>query len=213
MSHGASGIAVALLELYAETGRDLFLEAARSAFAYEDSLFDQSLSNWPDLRAVDELGRAPTNPSFGQAWCHGAPGIALARIRAAALDRERAETHLGWARVAITTTLRAIDDNLQRARHDASLCHGLAGLMDIALTVGRSLADRDCLVKGAEVATVLTSRHARMGDYPSGLVSGAVTPTLMLGLAGTGHAFLRLHAPDRVPSILLLGLCDAAPPS
>jgi hypothetical protein len=213
MSHGASGIAVALLELYAETGLDLFLEAARGAFAYEDSLFDQALSNWPDLRAVDELGTAPTNPSFGQAWCHGAPGIALARIRAAALDRERAETHLGWARVAIATTLRAIDDNLQRARHDASLCHGLAGLMDIALTVGRSLADPDCLVKGAEVAKVLTSRHARMGDYPSGLVSGAVTPTLMLGLAGTGHAFLRLHAPDRVPSILLLGLCDAAPPS
>jgi hypothetical protein len=213
MGHGASGMAVALLELYAETGRDQFLEAARGAFAYEDSLFDPALGNWPDLRALDGLGTAPSNLSYGQAWCHGAPGIALARIRAAFLDRERAESHLGWARAVVATTLRAIDNNLQRPRHDASLCHGLAGLLDIALVAGRFLADPVCIAKAEEVAKILTRRHAQVGDYPSGLVSGAVSPTLMLGLAGTGHAFLRLHAPERLPSLLLCGSSDAASPS
>src|SRR5947209_15706424 len=54
MSHGASGIAVALLELYSETRREEFLDTARGALAYEEALFDPVVGNWPDLRGVDE---------------------------------------------------------------------------------------------------------------------------------------------------------------
>src|SRR5208283_1656347 len=108
MSHGASGIAFALLELHAATGRSQFLEAARGGFAYEDSLFDPKVGNWPDLRAAGDPGTAPLPPSHGRTWCHGAPGIALARLRAVALDPEHATAHLAMARAAITTTLLAI---------------------------------------------------------------------------------------------------------
>jgi len=205
MSHGASGIAVALLELHAATGRSQFLEAARGAFAYEDSLFDPQVGNWPDLRATDDAGTAPRPPSHGRAWCHGAPGIALARLRAVALDPEHAETHLAMARAALTTTMLAIDENLPRPGHDASLCHGLAGLLEAMLSAGRQLGDSACLDRAAAIARVLINRHARSCDYPSGLISSSVNPSLMLGLAGTGHAFLRLHAAGQVPSILLIG--------
>jgi lantibiotic biosynthesis protein len=109
------------------------------------------------------------------------------------------------ARAAITTTLAAIDENLPRPGHDASLCHGLGGLLETALYAGRLLADRACLDRAAAVARVLIDRHARSCDYPSGLISGSVNPSLMLGLAGTGYAFLRLHAAEKVPSILLVG--------
>jgi lantibiotic modifying enzyme len=205
MSHGASGIAVALLELYAVTGRLEFLEAARGAMAYEDSLFNPIEGNWPDLRATHDSGEAPGSPCYLRVWCHGAPGIALARLRAATLDPEQAEAHLAMARAAVSTTLRAVDEHLQRPGHDASLCHGLAGLLETLLCAGRQLGDTDCLERAAAVARVLIDRHGQSCDYPSGLICGSVNPSLMLGLAGTGYAFLRLHAPAEVPSILLMG--------
>jgi len=67
------------------------------------------------------------------------------------------------------------------------------------------LGDTACLERAAAIARVLINRHARSCDYPSGLISSSVNPSLMLGLAGTGHAFLRLHAAEQVPSILLIG--------
>lgn len=45
-----------------------------------NGLFSPLVMNWPDLREfeiqADKLGRVP----FTTAWCHGAPGIGLARL-------------------------------------------------------------------------------------------------------------------------------------
>jgi hypothetical protein len=205
MSHGASGIAVALLELHTVTGRPLFLEAARGAFAYEDSLFDAKMRNWPDLRESNDHGTTPSSPRYLRVWCHGAPGIALARLRAATLDPGHTEVHVAMARAAVSTTLLAIDENLPRPRHDASLCHGLAGLIETLLCAGRQLGDAHCLNRAGSTARVLISRHGQSCDYPSGLISGGANPSLLLGVAGTGYAFLRLHAAEQVPSVLLVG--------
>jgi lantibiotic modifying enzyme len=80
-------MAWALLELAHRTGREDLRRAGRAAFAYEDSLFDSERGNWPDLRADGKTGDAPR---FPVAWCHGAPGIALARLRAVAADPDHA---------------------------------------------------------------------------------------------------------------------------
>ena len=109
----------------------------------------RSLGNWPDLRGVDEPGSPPRPISYGRAWCHGAPGIALARLRARMLDPSRGETYENLARAGLATTLEAIDKNLRDPDHDTSLCHGLGGLMDIVLTAGMLLED-ECL-PGARV--------------------------------------------------------------
>jgi hypothetical protein len=205
MSHGASGMAVALLELHAGTKVPLFLEAARGAFAYEDSVFDHAAGDWPDHRFGAEQsgpGRAPHRPC---GWCHGAAGIALARLCSIALDSDHAASHHAMARRALATTLAAAEENLGRPPHDASLCHGVAGLVDILLLGGSQLGDDRLTDRAAGLGQHLIDHHARSLDYPSGLQSGAVTPSLLLGLAGVGHAFLRLHAPDRVPTVLLPG--------
>ena len=204
MSHGASGIAVALLELYAETKREEFLDTARGALAYEEALFDPAVGNWPDLRGVDEPGSIPRQPSYGRAWCHGAPGIALARLRALTLDPSRGEAYATMARAGLATTLEAIDKNLRHPEHDTSLCHGLGGLIAIVLTAGRLLEDDSYLARAFSVARALIDRHASSGNWPSGLVSRGPNPSLMLGSAGIGYCFLRLHDPKTVPSILLL---------
>jgi lantibiotic modifying enzyme len=49
-SHGAAGIAYALLKLYQATGQNSFREAAVEAEAYETSVFSPQVSNWPDFR-------------------------------------------------------------------------------------------------------------------------------------------------------------------
>ena len=82
LGHGAAGIGLALLALFAATGREDFRDGARRAFAYEDGLFDERRGNWPDLRRHE----GGDDPRFTVAWCHGAPGIALARLRALELD-------------------------------------------------------------------------------------------------------------------------------
>ncbi len=69
--HGAAGLGLALLELYAAIGRPDFLDAARRAFEYEDSLFDPDPGNWRVLRPD-----VPP-PGFTCTWCYGAAGIAL----------------------------------------------------------------------------------------------------------------------------------------
>ena len=80
-SHGAAGGAVALLELASATGEDRYRDAAEAAFAYERALFDPGARNWPDLRSAASANGSG-QPTFATFWCHGAPGGALARLRA-----------------------------------------------------------------------------------------------------------------------------------
>ena len=135
LSHGAAGIGLALFELHAATGRPEFLETARGAFAYEDTFFDPRENNWRNLRS------SPRLLPFARAWCHGAPGIALARMRAATLDPECGEHHLAMARGGIATTIDAIGQFLATPRYDATPCHGLTGLIEIVWIAGRMLDD------------------------------------------------------------------------
>ena len=198
LSHGASGIGLALFELHAATGRLEFLETGRGAFAYEDSLFDTKEANWPDLRFSAAQNR------FACTWCHGAPGIALTRLRAATLDPDRAVHYLETARIALATTIDAIEKDLAASRTDASLCHGLAGLGEVCLIASGSLYDPRYRDVADRVANALIDRHATSGDWPSGAPSGGPNPSFMLGLAGIGYWFLRLHDAEKVPSPLLL---------
>jgi lantibiotic modifying enzyme len=202
-SHGASGIALALLELHARTGSAPFLETARGAFAYEDTFFSRGRGNWLDLRHPYVRNGDDVEGSAQATWCHGAPGIGLARLRAMSLDRESEDEHLKTARVALNTTTAAIEDALGTSRSDATLCHGLAGLSEVVHIFGELLGDESCRNLAADTALKLVELYGREGDWPSGTSSGKHNPTLMLGSAGVGHHLLRLHAPGRVPPVLL----------
>lgn len=74
-SHGAAGIAYALLQLAAFSGEERFQKAAVSAMNYENNLFSEKVKNWPDLR-IEEPGKT----FYGWGWSHGAPGIGLGRL-------------------------------------------------------------------------------------------------------------------------------------
>ncbi|MEO1069956.1 MAG: lanthionine synthetase LanC family protein, partial [Cyanobacteria bacterium J06638_6] len=73
-SHGATGMAYALLALYAVNGDTAFLAGAMAGLGYETRVFDPKQNNWPDYR----FGVDPS--VFQNQWCTGAAGIGLGRL-------------------------------------------------------------------------------------------------------------------------------------
>jgi type 2 lantibiotic biosynthesis protein LanM len=80
-SHGTTGISWALLKLANRTDNHHYTTTALSALEYERMLFSVKHGNWPDLRNFDNH-EAVSNENFrySTSWCHGAPGIGLARL-------------------------------------------------------------------------------------------------------------------------------------
>ncbi|HBE31803.1 MAG TPA: type 2 lantipeptide synthetase LanM, partial [Cyanobacteria bacterium UBA11368] len=188
-SHGAGGIAYALLRLYKITQETDFLAAAEEAIAYERTLFSHSAGNWQDVR--DDF------PSFMTSWCHGAPGIALGRLGGLEiLDTTEIRQEIA---VAINTTQRF---GLPPLDH---LCCGNFGRMEVLLVAASKLS-RPELGNTVQKQAALVVRNAKqLGSFylfPS--LSGELyNPGFFQGTAGIGYQLLRLAYPDLLPSVLL----------
>jgi lantibiotic modifying enzyme len=198
LSHGAAGIGVALLELQRASAEAEFGAAAEEAFAYERSLFDPQVRNWPDLREhVLRDWPADAAPPCTTLWCHGAPGIALSRLRACELGNQNGCE--GEARVALETTAASLRHQLDSGNY--SLCHGLAGNAEV-LAEGAAWFEEESTLTH-EVATAGIERYLETeAPWPLGVHNGQ-TDSLLVGRAGTAYFYLRLHDPKR-PSVLLL---------
>jgi lantibiotic modifying enzyme len=196
-SHGAAGIAFALLELAGATGEDRYAEAAARAFDYEQAAFDDRARNWPDYRILP----GSRGGGFPVLWCHGAPGIALARL--AALERTGDQRYRTQAEAALATTRAALERDARHAGASMSLCHGVAGNAEVlaegARRLGGGWAGAGALVD--DVAASAADRYAASGRWPSGAGS-TDAPGLMIGLAGVGRFYLRRARPE-LPSVLM----------
>jgi len=200
-SHGVSGIINAMLELHASTGDARYLDAALGGLRFERSHFDAEQGNWPDLRIV---GEKPATPSFGMAWCHGAPGIGMARLRAYTLMGGNHEV-LKEINAALATTANSLAYPVGQGQGNFSLCHGAAGNAELLL-LAADLFDRADLRQIAENVGGfgIDNFEGAANPWPCGVLNGGETPNLMLGLAGIGYFYLRLHDSSAVPSVLLM---------
>lgn len=197
-SHGAAGGAWALFELAALTGEDRFGEAARAAVAYERSIFSPQKGNWPDLRDPDDPSQEQQD-SFVTAWCHGAPGIGLARLSSLRhFDDPVARTEV---EAAIRTTLK------HGFGGNHSLCHGDLGNIELLLQASQVLDDPQYHSHVDRLATQILE-DIRLDGWRCGVPQGVESPGLMTGLAGIGYGLLRLAEPTRAASLLTL-----APPT
>lgn len=202
-SHGAGGIGWALLELYEATGEGRFRDAAESAFRYERHWFDPATGNWPDLRDP-ELSGMPRGegPSFMNAWCHGAPGIALSRLRA--YEMLGCEVCRREAETAIETTITNLYGDREMSQTNYSLCHGLGGNCE-ALVYGAQVLGRPELFARAEEVALrgVESYEAQRLPWPCGGPGSVESASLMLGLAGVCYYYLRMADPAATPSVLI----------
>jgi type 2 lantibiotic biosynthesis protein LanM len=192
-SHGAAGIAYALLRLGAVTSDDAFVAAASEGIGYERSVFSSAVGNWPDLRPT-ALGREPT---FVVRWCHGAAGIGLAR--------------LGGIELLDTDEVRQDVDAALAATHRCDghdvdhLCCGNFGRIELLLQGGQKLRRPELNETATRMAAWSMARAGRVGAYRlDGELGGAQSPSLFRGTAGIGYQLLRLAAPDTLPSALLM---------
>lgn len=205
-SHGASGIASALMELYATTKQEEYWYAAMGGYNYEKQWYNQQTQNWPDLREYN--GTKPL--TYGVMWCHGAPGIAIAHLKAYEMTKH--EYFLQEAKIALETTKRSvIQETNINSKANFSLCHGLAGNADILLYASQVLNNPEYAQIAKNAGNLGITQYDATGvvfpsgvNDPSGLTIGQQeNPGLMLGMSGTGMFYLRLADMMNIPSALV----------
>jgi type 2 lantibiotic biosynthesis protein LanM len=204
-SHGNAGIAWALLELAAHSGKELFQQIALDAIAYERSLFSKAALNWPDLREFETAIRQGSQDSsadipseslsFMNAWCHGAPGIGLARLQCMR-HLQDAKIHAEIETAVQTTLARGFGNN-------HSLCHGDLGNLELLLQAGLVLDNPQWKADCERLAATILGSIQQYG-WLCGIPLGVESPGLMTGIAGIGYGLLRLAEPTRIPAVLTL---------
>jgi lantibiotic modifying enzyme len=199
-SHGTAGVALALLELHAVTGDDDLRSAADEAIHYERSWFSAEQQNWPDFRRMPTQG--PNDPfAYGYAWCHGAPGIGMSRLRAYQLTGR--DDLKDEALTALRSTQRT--ELALSTGYSFGLCHGAAGNAELFLQASEILGDPAWLDVADSIARKGIDDFAEGGQpWPSGLDVTGEAPGLMLGLSGVGYFYLRMHGAAAVPSLLTI---------
>jgi len=209
-SHGTAGAGYALLELFHATGDSQWRSAAELAFGYERRWFDAEAGNWPDFRETAGWDkRKKPLKVFATTWCHGAPGIALSRLRAYEILGD--ETCRAEAMTALETTRAMIWKWLQSGNFNYSLCHGLAGNADVLLLGSRMMEQQagDDAALARDVGWFGIKTFAQRGhQWPCG-AGGGQAPGLMTGVAGIGHFYLRLQNP--ATTSLLMLRCESPP--
>ncbi|HVU65735.1 MAG TPA: type 2 lanthipeptide synthetase LanM family protein [Ktedonobacteraceae bacterium] len=202
LSHGTAGIALNLLRLAEVSGEARFHTAALQALEYERGIYSAEKQNWPDLRGMSMQLPDGETPSYKYmtAWCHGAAGVGMGRLAGLPYHDDAA------VRAEIAAALRTtLNEGFSR---NHSLCHGDMGNLEPFILASRLLPSDEIHHQLAGLQAVLLQNIQAQG-WVSGIPHPIETPGLMLGMSGTGYALLRLAAPERVPSLLVL----APPPA
>lgn len=203
-SHGAAGIGAALAKLAQASNEDRFAAGARQAVAYERAVFDIERGNWPDFRSSSD----PTD--FMLSWCHGAPGILLARsvVIAADLADEHTAAELHSARISTLEALKQLSSF--PGDTPAHLCCGALGLTSL-LRVDANVNELDLVTELAIVESAVIRNAQAIGSYTFfNLDTGSVNlPGLFTGKAGVALALIEAVDGLRwLPVVLSAGLLD-----
>lgn len=193
-SHGAAGIAHALVQLYAKTHNSDYLEAAYEGIAYERYTFSSSAANWPDFRS---LAQRNGQTGFMVSWCHGAPGIALGRLGClSTLETEEIHQEV---EVALQTTQKYGMQGVDQ------LCCGNLGRCEVLLAAAQKLFRPELLKIAQQRAAWVVVRAKQTGTYQlfANLPPHVFNPGFFQGTAGIGYELLRLAYPEALPSVLL----------
>ena len=193
MSHGAAGFAYALASLAQATGRQELrqelAQAAAECIAFENSSYDAERHNWPDLREQGGLW-------WPCQWCHGAPGIGLARI---ATSRLR-----GMDAARLTADIENAVEGVKLGRPTAldTLCCGALGGVEFFCEAGDALDRDDLRALAAQRLTAVLQTAAAAGDYRWNSGKGRFNLGLFRGLAGVGYTLLR-RVDDSLPNVII----------
>ncbi|CAM4407329.1 type 2 lantibiotic biosynthesis protein LanM [Mycobacterium basiliense] len=186
MSHGAAGFAYALAALAAATGSAEFASASQECIAFENATFEAEHSSWRDTEGAGARGE----------WCHGLPGIGLAR--AAMIKHTAAGGRL--VRADIRRALAGVEH--RGLDPTDTLCCGTLGTIEFIWEAG-DLLDRDDLRENAVRRLLTVAQAARSrGDYRWDNGTRRFNLGLFRGIAGVAYTMLRRVDPA-LPNALI----------
>lgn len=187
-AHGYAGIALALSAYGDFRNKEEYLSVALEVVEKENKYFSKEFSNWKDLRKED---------SYGNYWCHGAPGIGLARLKMLPYFEQKEQIVKD-----VNVGLDCLKTEGLRKVKDDSLCHGSMGSIDMLLWNGKKLGRKDIQELAQKKAAEFVDKIKRDG-FRAGIDGMKEAPSFMLGLPGLGYMLLRLSHQE-MPSILAL---------
>jgi hypothetical protein len=218
-SHGAAGIGFVFMELGHYFHNQAFYFLALQAFLYERYFFNraQKYKNWPDLRkgiyTDDDYQQHRqafvegnldffTRGNDMNAWCHGAAGIGLSRVRAWQLLKDPVYKH--EVQIAVDKTILT-DIETANPNPLFILCHGSGGNAELFLYAYQIFGDDKYLSLAEKIALKALAYHEKHDHYLSGYKSPDAREdrSLFMGNAGIGYFLLRVADPLHVPSILV----------
>lgn len=189
-SHGASGIACALLTLYDITGIEKYKQAFYQSLQFENYYRNAERTNWCDLRKAGYDCKT--------AWCHGAPGIGLARLRAYSILKD--EALLRDVETAIITTKKHLLGDTD------FYCCGNTGRIDFLIEAANVLGKPALSQYARKALVTLINRKNSRGWYQTYDIENVEmeNPSLFRGTAGIGYTLLRSINPNKVSCLGLL---------
>jgi type 2 lantibiotic biosynthesis protein LanM len=197
LAHGNAGISYSLIKLYSITKEIKYLNSALKAIEYENSLYNEEIHNWRDLRNFSNLNISQ-EPI---AWCNGAMGIGLARLLS--LEYYKNDVIYNDFKRALEKTNR---DSFVEVNY--SLCHGDLGNIELPLIASIKLKNDELRnIVYLKVATILNKVKEDDGFWRCGIPGRCETESFMVGISGIGYQLLRLYD-NKIPSILTLEMVN-----
>lgn len=182
VSHGLSGIALALARFGKARDSTRWFDAALAALRREDESFIAQERNWKDGRL-----HSIANPST---WCHGSLGINTARAEIRGI-------------VGTTHEFIHFEPGFSFDRTTDHLCCGNLGDIECALTYAKKTGNSEVREQAFVALMNLANRAGRdtIGSWPNGVER--FSPSMLSGLAGLIYTVERSKN-ERNPSVLFL---------
>ena len=196
MSHGAAGFAYALASLAAASGREDFADAAAECIAFEDASYNADRHNWPDLRNSEQA-------LWPCQWCHGAPGIGLARIATARrIGADAALNAMLGGGIAADIGHAVAGVSQAWPNQLDTLCCGALGGIEFLCEAASAGGVGDLRALASRRMSAILDEAAAAGDYRWNSGKGRFNLGLFRGVAGVGYSLLR-QANASLPNVLI----------
>ncbi|ARV95867.1 LanM family lanthionine synthetase [Bacillus cereus] len=191
LAHGHAGISLSLASLYEINNDYEISNEAYKIIKQENLHFNSNDNNWTDLREFIN-----TESVY---WCHGAPGISLARMKTI--------QYLGISDLLDKDLKCSIRKTLQDGfsdSHDSSLCHGVFGNLDILIEINKY---KKCETLSHFIDATFSSYIDNLTKfgYQSGIKNSLPINNFMLGKFGIAYTLLR-YKNNKIPCILSLDI-------
>ena len=176
MSHGNSGFIMAYAYLLEYTHDKKYCQIIDGLIAYENSMYCAEEGNWRDLR-----GNGRCHEVYANAWCHGAAGILLSRMKLLRLDEYKNDLRI---KADIQNAAAVLFE--KSARKGLCLCHGMSGNYLIMRLYAKQFqptgAQRESMecIKDAIIDAVASKKLLAQDKYFTGLMTGLAGIALCL---------------------------------